>query len=104
MFAKRRGHSSYSGRQHFDRDALPFAEDYFRDLFGASLRFSGSSWAMVDCPVHGPEKTPSLSIHRGGGWKCFSCDQKGGDIVSFEMFRSGCDFKQAVKALGAWRP
>jgi hypothetical protein len=65
MFAKRRGHSQHFGRQHFDRDLLPDAESYFRDLFGP-LRFNGSGWAMVSCPVHGPEKTPSLSIHRAG--------------------------------------
>jgi hypothetical protein len=93
---------SYFGRQHFDRNLLPSAEGYFRALFGP-LRFNGSGWAMVSCPVHGPEKTPSLSIHKDGGWRCFSCDEKGDDILSFEMFRSCCDFKQAAKTLGAWR-
>jgi hypothetical protein len=96
-----RNRPPHSGRQHFDRDLLPSAEDYFRGLFG-SIRFNSSGWAMVSCPVH-PDKTPSLSIHKNGGWRCFPCDEKGGDIVSFEMFRSRCDFKQAVKALGAWR-
>src|ERR1700722_20956768 len=99
MFAKRRSQSQHFGRQRFDQNLLPVAEDYYRDLFGP-LRFNGSGWAMVSCPVHGPEKTPSLSIHRGGGWRCFSCDEKGGDIVSFEMFRNRCDFKQAAKTLG----
>jgi hypothetical protein len=103
MFRRRHRTAPFAGHQRFDRDLLPSAEDYFCDLFG-SLRFNESGWAMVSCLVHGPEKTPSLSINKNGGWRCFSCDEKGGDIVSFEMFRSRCDFKQAAKALGAWRP
>jgi hypothetical protein len=27
----------------------------------------------------------------------------GGDILAFEMLRSGVDFKSAARALGAWR-
>ena len=92
----------YSGLQHFDRSRLSDPIAYFEKIFGPLL-FNGSGWAMVSCPRH-PDKTPSLSIHKNGGWRCFPCDEKGGDIVSFEMFRNRCDFKHAAKALGAWRP
>lgn len=103
MHTKPRGQAFYSGRQHFDRDLLPIAEDYFGDLLGP-LRFNGAGWAMAKCPVHGSDRHPSLSVHRSGAWRCHTCDQSGGDIVSFEMFRTGVDFKQAVQSLGAWRP
>jgi hypothetical protein len=103
MFARRRGPSQHFGRQRFDRDRLPDAEGYFRDLFGP-LRFSGGGWAKARCPVHGADRTPSLSVHQSGAWKCHRCGESGGDIVSFEMFRTGADFKQAVQELGAWRP
>ena len=102
MFSTRRSRSPHSGRQHFDRDLLPSAEDYFHDLFGP-LRFNGAGWAKARCPVHGADRNPSLSVNRSGAWRCHRCDESGGDIVSFEMFRTGADFKQAVQELGAWR-
>jgi hypothetical protein len=89
-------------RPHFDKDLLPFAEDYFRDLFGP-LRFGRNGWAKARCPVHGADRNPSLSVHLSGAWRCHRCDESGGDIISFEMFCSGADFRRAVQALGAWR-
>jgi hypothetical protein len=100
---QRRNFQHHSGRRRFDRDLLPFAENYYRDLFGPTL-FKGNGWAKAKCPVHGADRHPSLSIHQSGAWKCHTCGVSGGDIVSFEMFRTGADFKQAGQALGAWRP
>jgi DNA primase len=85
-----------------DRDLLPDPEDYFQDHLGR-LRFNGAGWAKANCPVHGADRHPSLSVNLSGGWKCHRCDESGGDIISFEMFCTGDDFKQAVKTLGAWR-
>jgi DNA primase len=46
----------------------------------------------------------SLSIHRErGAFRCFACGARGGDVLAFEMLRSGADFKRAARALGAWR-
>jgi hypothetical protein len=103
MFRRRHKTAPFAGRQHFDRDLLPIAEIYFRDLFGP-LRFGSGGWAKAKCPVHGSDRHPSLSVHRSGAWKCHRCGESGGDILSFEMFRTGADFKQAAQALGAWRP
>lgn len=104
MFGQqRRAFQHRSARQNFDRDLLPAAEDYFQDLFGP-LRFGPGGWAKAKCPVHGADRNPSLSLHRSGAWRCHRCDKSGGDIISFEMFRAGVDFKRAVQELGAWRP
>ena len=46
----------------------------------------------------------SLSIHRErGAFRCFACGARGGDVLAFEMLRSGANFKSAARALGAWR-
>jgi hypothetical protein len=37
-----------------------------------------------------------------GGFFCFGCGAKGGDLVAFVQLRYGLDFKAAVSYLGAW--
>jgi hypothetical protein len=94
-------------RQHmrkrgFDRNRLPMVADYYRPIFG-ELRFNASGWAQVRCVFH-EEGHASLSIHRErGAFRCFACDARGSDMLTFEMLRFGADFKSAARALGAWR-
>jgi hypothetical protein len=90
------------GRKHgFDRTRLPTVADY-QAIFG-DLRFNASGWAQVHCVFH-EDGHASLSIHRErGAFRCFACDARGGDMLAFEMLRSGADFKSAARALGAWR-
>jgi hypothetical protein len=86
----------------FDRNCLPTAADYYRPVFG-DPRFNASGWAQVHCVFH-EDGHASLSIHRErGAFRCFACDARGGDVLAFEMLRSGADFKSAARALGAWR-
>jgi CHC2 zinc finger len=86
----------------FDRNRLPTVADYYRPIFG-DLRFNASGWAQVRCVFH-EDGTASLSIHRErGAFRCFACGARGGDVLAFEMLRSGADFKGAAQALGAWR-
>jgi hypothetical protein len=85
-----------------DRDRLPTVTEYCRPIFG-ELRFNASGWAQVRCIFH-HDRHASLSIHREhGAFRCFACGARGGDVIAFEMLRSGADFKSAVCALGAWR-
>jgi hypothetical protein len=89
-------------KRGFDRNRLPTVADYYRPVFG-DLRFNASGWAQVHCAFH-EDGTASLSIHRErGSFRCFACGARGGDILAFEMLRSGADFKSAARALGAWR-
>jgi len=37
-----------------------------------------------------------------GGFYCFGCDAKGGDVVAFLRLRECCDFPTACKLLGCW--
>ena len=84
------------------RNRLPPVADYYRRVFG-DLRFNASGWAQVCCVFH-EDRHASLSIHRErGAFRCFACNARGGDMLAFEMLRSCTDFKNAARALGAWR-
>jgi len=85
-----------------DRDRLPTVAGYYQPIFG-NLRFNSSGWAQVCCVFHN-DGHASLSIHRErGAFRCFACGARGGDFLAFEMLRSGADFKNAARALRAWR-
>ena len=89
-------------KRGFDRNRLPAVADYYRPIF-ADLRFNASGCAQVHCVFH-EDGRASLSIHRErGAFRCFACGARGGDVLAFEMLRSGADFKSAARALGAWR-
>ena len=89
-------------KRGLDRDRLPAVVDYYRPIFG-ELRFNASGWAQVRCVFH-VDQHASLTIHQGrGAFRCFACAARGGDVLAFEMLRTGADFKSAVRALGAWR-
>jgi hypothetical protein len=84
----------------FDRSRLPTVGNYYRPIFGP-LRFNAS--AQVRCIFH-EDGHASLSIHRErGAFWCLACGVRGGDVLAFEMLRSGADFKSAARILGAWR-
>lgn len=60
-------------------------------------------WSRARCPFHHPDKHPSLVVNlASGGFYCFSCGEKGGDIVDFVMKRDGIGFIVAARRLGAW--
>jgi hypothetical protein len=85
----------------FQRDLLPPAISFWEAEFGALGRGS-KGWRKVLCPFH-PDHHPSLSVNiQSGGFVCFSCGTKGGDLVAFVMLRDGVDFKTAAQCLGAW--
>lgn len=63
------------------------------DAFGARNR------AVVKCCFHS-DRSPSLSINaETGAFKCFACDAFGGDVIAFEMKRTGKEFKEVVRDL-----
>jgi hypothetical protein len=85
----------------FDHARLPDSVAYFDRIFG-HLRFNGSGWAQVSCCFHGPDCKPSLSLHRSGGFNCFTCGAHGGDILEFEHLRTGRDRRAIAQSWGAW--
>ena len=85
----------------FIREWLPDPVDYFA-AEGLTLKGQGQ-WRTTHCVFH-DDKNPSMSINvNSGGFKCFACDARGGDVLTFHRERHGLSFVDAAKALGAWR-
>lgn len=90
-----------TARFGLNRDRLPKPTTYF-SLIGLTLSGRGE-WRDAVCPFH-DDTRPSLRVRiETGGFKCMTCGVRGGDVVAFEMQRTGLRFIEACKALGAWK-
>lgn len=67
-----------------------------------NFRMAGhSKWLTVKCLFHS-DSNPSMRVNlESGGFCCLACGAKGGDIISFEMQRSGLSFIQAVNKIAS---
>jgi len=84
-----------------DHDLLPTPASYYSNQF-PNLNIK-SEWVKVLCPFH-DDHTPSLNINTAfGGYRCWACGAKGGDVLAFQMQRYSQTFKEAAIALNAWR-
>ena len=73
-------------------------------LASRQIRFKPgrNAWALARCPSHknGEESKPSFSINlETGGFFCFACGVKGGDIIALHRLMTGLSFRDAVVAL-----
>lgn len=72
------------------------AEFYMQEL--PSVDVARHGW--IDgglCPFHEDKRSGSFKINlETGGFICFSCQTKGGDIVSFNMKRYDLTFREAI--------
>lgn len=74
---------------------------YFARI-GLTLHGAGP-WRSALCPFHSDSR-PSLRVRPDtGAFRCMVCGAHGGDVIAFEMRRTGKDFKSTARALGAWR-
>lgn len=57
------------------------------------------------CPFHNDGKPGSFFVNvESGGYNCFSCGAKGGDVISFTMAVYGLSFPEALAKLSEdWR-
>ena len=78
-------------------DRLSFESFYQSELAQLKPTSGGNYQAL--CPFH-EDKNPSLSVNfKTGLFKCFACEAHG-DVFEFYMRRRGCEFKEALEALG----
>ncbi len=56
----------------------------------------------TSCAIHGGDGETLSVLREDGGFNCFSCGAKGGDIVAYAMQADGVDFVTACRSLGAW--
>jgi hypothetical protein len=88
----------------FRRELLPPARDFYEAELGKLTRPNRKGWCQARCPFHNSKSGKSFSINvETGGFFCFGCDVKGGDVVAFIRLRDRCDFPTACKLLGCWR-
>lgn len=82
----------------FDRNQLPDPVSYYE---GEGLRLQGRGiWRTTNCEFH---EGRSMRINiKTGGYVCMNCGEKGGDVLAYHMAKTGADFVQAAKCLGAW--
>ena len=87
----------------FNREALPEPLDYYTSTAGLVLRGpTRSNWKTTSCAFHGGSDSFSVNI-KTGGFICFNCQAKGGDILAYHMAAHGLSFVEAAKALGAYQ-
>jgi len=99
-------HISYSlplTRRQFDRSKLPKPENYYAQQFPELKNKSvKSAWVNVHCCFH-DDSQPSLGINLiSGGFHCFACGAKGGDVLAFQRMRYRLSFVRAVDLWEAW--
>jgi len=85
----------------FNRDLLPEPVTYFENQ---GLKLSGprrAKWLTTECSFHGGSDSMRINTSTGA-WVCMNCDEKGGDVLAYEIASTGADFVDACKALGAW--
>lgn len=84
----------------FEREKLPDPEFYYSSEV-EQLKHRGKYMQGL-CPFHGESK-PSFSVNtETGSYKCFSCGERGRDVLDFQKKRYSQEFKEAAQALGAW--
>jgi len=85
----------------FNRDLLPEPVTYFENQ---GLKLTGprsAKWKTTECSFHGGSDSMRINTSTGA-WVCMNCDEKGGDVLAYEIASSGMEFVDACKALGAW--
>ncbi len=76
--------------------------DYYRhELPGVILKRQGWNDAGL-CIFHEDTQKGSFRVNTvTGAFKCFSCSAAGGDVIAFEMEKSGLSFPEALEKLAS---
>jgi putative DNA primase/helicase len=83
----------------FHKELLPDAVSYF-EQHGLPLVGKGKQ-RQGPCPIHGGSDSLSVNVETGC-WFCFSCGEKGGDMLDFHRKVHALGFVEAARELGAW--
>ena len=89
------------GSSRFRRELLPRSAAYYAEHLGVNT-YNRDGWVSAICPFH-DDRSPSLSVNlEHGGFRCYACDERGGNVLDFHIRRYGLSFQAAAKELGAW--
>src|SRR5215831_2608205 len=84
----------------FDRSQLPPARSFYERELGELSRPDRRGWAKPKggCPFHASKSKKSFHVNLDtGGFYCFGCDEKGGDVLQFVRRRYRLSFPEALK-------
>lgn len=85
----------------FERDHLPDPQTYY-EAAGLNIKRKGSGpWRGSNCPFCESRDNFNINLDTGG-FHCWGCAAKGGDVLAFHMAHACTDFVTAAKALGCW--
>lgn len=82
----------------FKRDMLPDAIAFYESE-GLTLKGPGK-WKTTECRFHGGSDSMRVNSVTGS-FKCFNCNEHGGDVLAYFMRWHGAEFMEAAEALGA---
>lgn len=83
-----------------DRTGLPEPLAYYVSV-GLEPKGKGV-WRTTACDFHGGSDSMRINT-KSGSFVCMAvCGARGGDVLAYEMARTGVGFVEAAKALGAW--
>lgn len=84
-----------------DRERLPDPQTYYEGA-GLNIRRRGRGpWRASNCPFCESRDNFNINLE-SGGFHCWGCAAKGGDVLAFHMAHACTDFVTAAKALGCW--
>lgn len=82
--------------------AIPPYAFYARELTALHSRQSNGWRDGGLCPFHDDRRPGSFKVNlESGGFVCFSCGAKGGDIIAFLILRDSLTFPEALGVLRA---
>jgi hypothetical protein len=82
---------------------LPSPRSFYEQELGRLSRPDRKGWAKANCPFHESKSHTSLNVNVDhGGFICWGCDAKGGDVIAFLRLRHGLSFRQACASLNCW--
>jgi len=85
-----------------DRSQLPPPKSFYQAELGELRRPDRKGWARpkCGCPFHASESKKSFFVNvDSGGFYCFGCDAKGGDVIEFVRLLYRLSFPDALKHL-----
>lgn len=84
------------------RDNLPNPLYYYAAQFPGMKLKHATHWISVLCCFH-DDTSPSLRLNlHSGGFICFACGIKGGDVIAFHRQRYGLSFVATLDFFQAW--
>lgn len=99
--ARSDNHAARSGTSTgFDPAGLPEPLAYYESI-GLVLSGKGE-WRTTACDFHGGSDSMRINLKRGGFICMAGCGARGGDVLAYEMARTGNEFAKTAKSLGAW--